>query len=116
MRVPQVLTGSKNTDSPERETTPATILIADDEEVNRMLLSHMLRRDGHQVVLANDGEEAACLFVSRKVDLALLDVLMPHRTGFEVCRMIKTNPQTRLERKHRDLCLQRIRVRPRLVW
>jgi hypothetical protein len=33
-----------------------------------------------------------------------------------VCRMIKTNPQTRLERKHRDLRLQRIRVRPRLVW
>jgi hypothetical protein len=78
MRVPQVLTGSKNTDSPERETTPATIPIADDEEVNRKL--------------------------------------MPHRTGFEVCRMIKTNPQTRLERKHRDLRLQRIRVRPRLVW
>jgi putative two-component system response regulator len=90
------MTGSKNTDSPAQEFTPATILIADDEEVNRKLLSLMLRRDGHQVVLANDGEEAACLFASRKVDLALLDVLMPRRTGFEVCRMIKTNPQTRL--------------------
>jgi putative two-component system response regulator len=96
MRVSQVLTGSKSIDSPAQESTPATILIADDEEVNRKLLSHMLRKDGHQVVLANDGEEAACLFASRKVDLVLLDVLMPRRTGFEVCRMIKTNPQTRL--------------------
>jgi putative two-component system response regulator len=73
-----------------------TVLIADDEEANRELLSYILRKDGCQVVLAQDGEEAIGLFATRKIDLALLDVKMPGRNGFEVCRSIKMNPDTRL--------------------
>jgi putative two-component system response regulator len=73
-----------------------TILVADDEEANRKLLVDILRRDGYRILLANDGEEAADLFASEKVDLALLDVKMPRRSGFDLCRLIKSNPETRL--------------------
>lgn len=78
------------------ESTPATILIADDEEENRRLFSEILRRDGYQVLLAKDGAEAANIFANKRVHLALLDVKMPRRSGFEVCRIIKGNPDTRL--------------------
>jgi putative two-component system response regulator len=73
----------------------ATILIADDEAANRELLTHILERDGYQVVVAEDGEEAIALF-SNQIDLALLDVKMPGQNGFQVCRAIKKNPETRL--------------------
>jgi DNA-binding response OmpR family regulator len=78
------------------ETAPPVILIADDEEANQKMLLDMLRRDGYEVLLAKDGEEAVKLFATVKVDLALLDVMMPGLTGFEVCRAIKVNPETRL--------------------
>lgn len=73
-----------------------TILIADDEEENRELLAHILRREGYEVLLAKDGEEAVACFSEHRVDLALLDIKMPHRNGFEVCRIIKKNPETLL--------------------
>jgi putative two-component system response regulator len=72
------------------------ILIADDEEANRELLSRILQREGYEVVVAKDGAEAMNCFGDQQVDLALLDVKMPRRNGFEVCRMIKKNPETRL--------------------
>lgn len=65
-------------------------------EANRKLLADILRRDGYDVLLAKDGEEAADRFANEHVDLALLDVKMSRRSGFEVCRLIKSNPETRL--------------------
>jgi putative two-component system response regulator len=56
----------------------------------------MLRREGYRVVLASDGDEAAGLFATDHIDLALLDVMMPRQTGFTLCRAIKGNPETRL--------------------
>ncbi len=76
--------------------TPATILVADDNEMNRDLLALLLESEGHRVVLAADGEEALDVFHREPVDVALLDVMMPRRTGFAVCRSIKNDPQTRL--------------------
>jgi putative two-component system response regulator len=73
-----------------------TVLVADDEEANRELLSYILRKDGCEVVLAENGEEAIAVFATRKIDLCLLDVKMPGRNGFQVCRSIKNNPETRL--------------------
>jgi putative two-component system response regulator len=78
------------------QAVPATVLIADDEEANRKMLASMLRRDGYHILLAKDGQEADELFASAPVDLALLDVRMPVRTGFELCLAIKGNPKTRL--------------------
>jgi putative two-component system response regulator len=78
------------------EVTLGTVLVADDDEANRIMLADMLQRDGYKVVLARDGEEATDLFATVKVDLVLLDVLMPVRSGFDVCRTIKGNAATRL--------------------
>jgi putative two-component system response regulator len=73
-----------------------TVLIADDNEANRELLSELLRAEGYQVVCAADGQQALNQMDSDSIDLALLDVVMPHRTGFQVCQEVKANPETRL--------------------
>src|SRR5260370_21420694 len=73
-----------------------TILVADDSEANRELLSELLNAEGYRVVLAADGRRALEGVASDSVDLALLDVVMPRPTGFEVCQAIKSKPETRL--------------------
>lgn len=72
------------------------ILIVDDIEANRALLSRLLAPEGHTVDVARDGSEAMQLVAERLPDLVLLDVMMPGLTGFEVCRELKRNPATRL--------------------
>jgi putative two-component system response regulator len=73
-----------------------TILIADDIESNRALLTEILSAEHYQIVHAEDGDEAMELLEGGEVDLALLDVMMPHRSGFAICRELKSNPDTRL--------------------
>ena len=72
----------------------ATILVADDDEMNRELLAELLTREGYNIVRAEDGDQALEAIESKLVDLALLDVMMPGKTGFEVCRTIKSRPET----------------------
>jgi putative two-component system response regulator len=72
-----------------------TILIADDEAVNRELLTEMLSMEGYQLLYAEDGDQALEMIQRNPVDLVLLDVMMPGKTGFEVCRSIKSKPETR---------------------
>jgi putative two-component system response regulator len=73
----------------------ATILVADDSEVNRELLSDILIGEGYKVVCAEDGTRALYEIENRAIDLVLLDVLMPGMTGFDVCQSIKSRPETR---------------------
>jgi putative two-component system response regulator len=73
-----------------------TILIADDIEVNRELLTEILSAEHYRIVQAEDGEQAMQLLEEGEIDLALLDVMMPGRSGFAVCRDLKSNPDTRL--------------------
>jgi class 3 adenylate cyclase len=72
--------------------TPARILVVDDTPANIRMLETRLRRDGYEVVVARDGEEA--LAVAREVqpDLILLDIMMPKLDGIEVCRRLKGDP------------------------
>ncbi len=72
------------------------ILVADDNEANRELLSALLSAEGYQVVCAADGQQALTRVNSGSIDLALLDVVMPRPTGFEICQAMKSNPETRL--------------------
>jgi putative two-component system response regulator len=72
------------------------ILVADDNEANRELLSVLLSAEGYQVVCAADGQQALDRLDSDSIDLALLDVVMPRRTGFEACLAMKSKPETRL--------------------
>ncbi len=81
---------------PASEGHEGTILVADDNESNRELLSALLSAEGYEVVCAANGQEALARVDSGSIDLALLDVVMPGRTGFEVCQAMKSKPETRL--------------------
>jgi cyclic di-GMP phosphodiesterase len=81
---------------PASESHEGIILVADDNEANRELLSALLSAEGYEVVCAVDGQQALVRVDSDSIDLALLDVVMPHRTGFEICQAMKSKPETRL--------------------
>jgi putative two-component system response regulator len=78
-------------------TTPrkAKILVVDDEEINRKLLTAMLDRFGYASETAKNGVEALEVLKTSKPDLVLLDVMMPYMNGYEVCRRLKEDPATR---------------------
>jgi two-component system, response regulator, stage 0 sporulation protein F len=61
----------------------ATILVIDDEESIRSLLKEVLERAGHRVLIAPDGREGLLLYHENKVDLVLMDILMPGTDGLE---------------------------------
>ena len=68
------------------------ILIADDEVNIVISLEFLMKREGPEVVLAADGEEAITKIREEKPDLVLLDVMMPRKTGFEVCQELRSDP------------------------
>ena len=68
----------------------AKILIADDEQLIRKLIGDCLKKEGHEVLEAENGEIALHLFETNKdLELALLDIMMPEVDGWEVCRRIR---------------------------
>jgi len=71
---------------------PHTLLIADDEPNIVISLEYLLKREGYRVLVARDGQEALDTIVREHPDLVLLDVMMPHKTGFEVCQAVRTSP------------------------
>ena len=73
-----------------------TILIADDEADHRELLSLALDRLGYDVVTAADSAGALALLAAGDVDAALIDVRMPGVCGLELCRQIRSSPETEL--------------------
>ena len=68
------------------------ILIADDEPNIVTALEFLLTRGGYEVAVARDGAEALALVESLAPDLMLLDVMMPVRSGYDVCREIRSRP------------------------
>jgi len=70
----------------------ARILIAEDERDIRDLITFTLRFAGHEVIPTANGEEAHQAALKEKPDLILLDVRMPRLSGYEVCKLIKANP------------------------
>lgn len=73
-----------------------TILVADDEEANRDLLSGLLEGAGYDVVCVPDGLAALRAVRENRIDLVLLDVMMPGKTGYSACVSLKSQPETRL--------------------
>ncbi len=69
--------------------TPLTVLIAEDSTADRLLLSSIVQRQGHNVLLAANGAEAVALFALQRPQLVLMDGLMPVMDGFEAARQIK---------------------------
>ncbi|MGG4489935.1 response regulator transcription factor [Metabacillus idriensis] len=70
----------------------AKILLAEDEEVLRMLVVDTLEDEGHDIDEASDGAEAYELIQENEYDLILLDCMMPVHTGLEVIQMIRSLP------------------------
>ncbi|WP_082378003.1 ATP-binding SpoIIE family protein phosphatase [Pseudomonas sp. RIT-PI-q] len=68
---------------------PLTILIAEDSAADRMLLSSIVRRQGHDVLTATNGAEAVEAFRQQRPQLVLMDAMMPVMDGFEAARQIK---------------------------
>jgi DNA-binding response OmpR family regulator len=68
------------------------ILIADDEQNIVISLEFLMKREGFEVLVANDGEEAIKRIRADQPDLVLLDVMMPKKSGFEVCQEVKADP------------------------
>ena len=71
------------------------ILIADDEDEIRNLITATLEDEGYELHMAKDGAQAIEIANEIVPDLAILDIMMPEKTGYEVCEEIKQNPETR---------------------
>ena len=71
-----------------------TILVADDEKDVRSLVKTILEKNGYIVIEATNGEEAEDQIINELPDLALVDIVMPIKVGFDVCRSIKSNMNT----------------------
>ncbi|PLX95075.1 MAG: two-component system response regulator [Desulfuromonas sp.] len=72
-----------------------TILVVEDEESLLKLESILLTSKGYEVIGVPNGLAALEVLEKEKVDLVLLDIMLPEIDGFEVCRRIKQNPETR---------------------
>jgi sigma-B regulation protein RsbU (phosphoserine phosphatase) len=70
-------------------TEPGTLLVVDDDELNRDMLSRRLERKGFRVAVSADGPSALALIAARPFDLVLLDVMMPGLSGLDVLRIIR---------------------------
>jgi DNA-binding response OmpR family regulator len=73
----------------------AKILIADDDDDFREMLSVFLTGEGYQIVETADGADVFDKTLSEMPDVILLDVMMPSRSGFDICREIKSDKRTR---------------------
>jgi len=71
------------------------ILLVEDNEMNRDMLSRRLQRKGYSVLIAHDGEQGLAKACSEIPDLILMDISLPFIDGYEVTRRVKANPRTR---------------------
>lgn len=76
------------------ESITGRLLIADDNEQNRELLEAYLSGDGHEILMATDGQQTVEVARSELPDLILLDIMMPKLSGYEVCAQLKQGETT----------------------
>jgi DNA-binding response OmpR family regulator len=67
------------------------VLIADDEPNIVISLEFLMKREGHRVSIARDGDAALAAIRAERPDLVLLDVMMPGRSGFDVCQAVRAD-------------------------
>jgi two-component system cell cycle response regulator DivK len=73
----------------------AKILLVEDNEMNRDMLSRQLERKGHQIVIAVDGQQALEFAAAEKPDLILMDMSLPVMDGWEATRRLKADAATK---------------------
>lgn len=67
----------------------AKILVVDDELSIRVMLTHMLEQDGHEVIVAEDGEQGIILYHENLPDLVISDLVMPNKNGIDMILELK---------------------------
>jgi len=72
--------------------TPKKLLVADDEPNIVISLEYLMKREGYDVLVATDGNQALEAIQREQPALVLLDVMMPGKTGFEVCQSVRADP------------------------
>ena len=93
--MPQTPTAMADERTDAEKVKDSTVLVVDDNEQNLELLVAYLDTLGCKVETAIDGIDALEKVADRTPDLILLDVMMPRMSGFEVCRKLKSDPETR---------------------
>jgi CheY-like chemotaxis protein len=87
--------GSRNgAGAPPRKSQ--TILVVDDKLDTLLLVRELLTSRGYNVTTASDADEAIQAIQAERPDLILLDVIMPGRSGYDLCHELKNDPSTRL--------------------
>lgn len=74
---------------------PDKVLIVDDEPNIVISLEFLMQQAGYEIAIAKDGQQALEALDSFQPDLVLLDVMLPHKTGFEICQLIRESPAWR---------------------
>jgi len=74
------------------------ILLVDDDEQLRGLIQMFLVQKGYQVLVTDNGEQALEVLQAEKPDLLVLDLTMPKKNGYEVCKAIRSNPNLEISR------------------
>jgi CheY-like chemotaxis protein len=72
-----------------------TVLVVDDNDMNRDVLSRRLQREGYEVSTVENGKRAIEALALEKYDIVLLDIMMPEMDGFETLKRIRNNPKTK---------------------
>ncbi|MCS7012727.1 MAG: response regulator [Chloroherpetonaceae bacterium] len=70
------------------------VLIIDDSAVERTIIAKVMTALGYSIIEASDGEEGEAKAIQLKPDIIVLDVVMPKKDGFQVCRNLKKMPET----------------------
>ncbi|MXU66873.1 phosphate regulon transcriptional regulator PhoB [Oceanomicrobium pacificus] len=73
----------------------AKVLVVEDEEALSQLLAYNLRKEGFDVAISEDGDEALIALDEEKPDLVLLDWMLPNQSGIEICRQMRARAETR---------------------
>ena len=76
-------------------TPKKKILVVDDSKTALFMVTTILKKTPYEIVTAHDGQQAVQVAEAERPDLILMDVVMPHMTGFEACRELKQREQTR---------------------
>ena len=83
-------------DRVETSVQPSTVLIVDSEEINRRLMKAIFKTASYHLLEARKASEAMALLKSERIDLVIVDLMLPEMSGPELCRWMKTNRETQL--------------------
>jgi two-component system cell cycle response regulator len=89
-----VVHGNKDNNCSEKEINLPSILIVEDNKIDEKLLQRYLQGEPYQIKLAKDGEEAISRAQQERIDVILLDLILPRKNGFEVCSALKEMEHT----------------------